>query len=44
MMDMQPNGLSMRSSSSAGKRVADVVLDCLIMLLAFAGVVLALAG
>ena len=35
----------MRSSSSAaGKRVADVVLDCLIMLLAFAGVVLALAG
>ena len=43
-MDMQPNGLSMRSSSSAGKRVADVVLDCLIMLLAFAGVVLALAG
>ena len=45
MTDVQPNGLSMRSSSSAaGKRVADVVIDCLIMLLAFAGVVLALAG
>jgi CDP-glycerol glycerophosphotransferase (TagB/SpsB family) len=35
----------MRSSSSAaGKRVADVVLDCLTVLLAFAGVILALAG
>ena len=45
MTDMQPNGLSMRSSSSAaGKRVADVVLDCLTALLALAGVILALAG
>jgi CDP-glycerol glycerophosphotransferase (TagB/SpsB family) len=35
----------MRSSSSAaGRRVADVVLDCLTVLLAFAGVILALAG
>ena len=45
MTDTRPNGLSMRSSSSAaGGLVADVVLDCLIVLLAFVGVVLALAG
>src|SRR4029453_1927205 len=45
MMDTRPNGLSMRSSSSAaGKRVADVVLDCLIVLLAFVGVAVALSG
>jgi CDP-glycerol glycerophosphotransferase (TagB/SpsB family) len=45
MTDTRPNGLSMRSSSSAaGKRVVDVVLDCLIVLLSFVGVVLALAG
>jgi CDP-glycerol glycerophosphotransferase (TagB/SpsB family) len=44
-MDTRLNGLSMRSSSSAaGRRVVDVVLDCLIVLLAFAGVVLALSG
>jgi hypothetical protein len=32
------------SSSSAAKRVVDVVLDCLIVLLAFVGVIFALAG
>src|SRR4029453_2930555 len=32
------------SSPSAAKRVVDVVLDCLIVLLAFIGLVLALAG
>jgi hypothetical protein len=32
------------SSTSAAKRVIDVVLDCLIVLLAFVGVVLALVG
>jgi CDP-glycerol glycerophosphotransferase (TagB/SpsB family) len=45
MTDTRPNGLSMRSSSTtAGRRVADVVLDCLIVLLAFVGVVMALSG
>ena len=45
MTDTRPNGLSMRSSSSAaGRRVADVVLDFLIVVLAFIGVILALAG
>ena len=32
------------SSPSAAKRVVDVVLDCLIVLLTFVGVVLALTG
>jgi CDP-glycerol glycerophosphotransferase (TagB/SpsB family) len=32
------------SSPSAAKRVVDIILDCLIVLLAFVGVVLALAG
>ena len=34
----------MRSFSSAARRVVDVVLDCLLVLLAFVGLVLAFAG
>ena len=45
MTGMRRNGSSMRSfSSAAAKRVVDVVLDCLLVLLAFVGLVLALAG
>ena len=32
------------SSSTAASRVVDIILDCLIVLLAFIGVVLALGG
>jgi CDP-glycerol glycerophosphotransferase (TagB/SpsB family) len=45
MTGMRRNGSLMRSfSSAAGKRVVDVVLDCLVVLMAFVGAVLALAG
>ena len=44
-MGVRRNELSMRfSSSTATRRVVDVVVDCLIVLSAFAGVLLALVG
>ena len=44
MTGVRRNGSSMRFSSSAAKRVVDALLDCIIVLFAFVGVVLALAG